>query len=156
YGPLFAVPGRGSGELSRLMPVSDTSFVLGTTPTIGDVLFDADTGKVATGWPAARAGDAVTAAPSRDGTIVAVGSKVRPIQRWDTETGTLGKPFEASLGFHRLAFTPDGSELTGLGALGRIRVWDAQTGRVVRDVDHDYAGTLDDLVALGDNLAAIA
>ena len=155
FSPPFTIPGRGFSQIIRLVPVPKSRFVIGQTTGLGDVLFDANTGKPADGWPTARAGDAVVAAPNRDGSLIAMGSTVRPIQIWEVETATLRRPFEASLGFHRLAFTPDGQNVIGLGQYGRIRIWDRVTGKVIRDVDHDNQGMLNELVPLGDDLVAV-
>ena len=127
FGPPFAIPARGMPQVTRLVAVPKSRFVIGTTTSVGDVLFDTTTAKVAEGWPAAQLADAVVAAPSRDGEKIAVGAANRPIRLWDAETATLGQPFEASSGFNRVAFNSDGTELIGLGTWGRIRVWDVET-----------------------------
>ena len=155
-GPPFIVPGGMDPQVSRIVPVPKTRFIIGGTNTVGDILLDTMTRKVADGWPAARGGDAVVAAASHDGKVVAFGALNRAVQLWDTATATTRRPFEASTGFHRLAFTPDDTQLIGLGRYGRIRVWEVETGKVLNDVAHTDPGPLDDLVPLGDDLVAIS
>jgi WD40 repeat protein len=155
FGPPFVVPGGSGSLVNRIVPVPRTKFVIATTDTTGDYLFDITTRKVADGWPAARSGDGVVAGASHDGKFVAVGSLVRPVQLFDTTTGTLRRPLEASAGFVRLAFTPDDSQLIGIGQWGRIRLWDVTTGKVVKDIAHTDPGPLRELVPLDDDLVAI-
>jgi WD40 repeat protein len=160
-GPPFVVPGAANigplaGYIHRVVPVPVRPWVIGSTGTVGDALFDPKTGKVVDGWPAARTGDNVAAAPSPDGKSIAIGSAVGPVRLWDCDTAATGPPFAASTGFQRLAFTPDGKQLVGLGMWGRVRVWDADTRKLVREVDHDQQGLFADLVALGNDLVALS
>jgi len=155
FGPPFEIPGDRSSNLYRLTRVPNTGFVIGTSETFGDILFDTKTAKLAEGWPRARPGDAVVAGASHDGGYVAFGTSNRAVQLWDTTTGTSRRPFEASSGFRRLAFTPDDQQLIGLGLWGRIRIWEVATGKVVRDVDQDWQGSLMEIVPLGSGLAAV-
>ncbi|MBO0697517.1 MAG: WD40 repeat domain-containing protein, partial [Zavarzinella sp.] len=159
-GPPFAVPGAANvgpkaGYIHRIVPVPNRPWVIGFTMTVGDVLFDPKTGKVVEGWPAARTGDNVVAAPSPDGKSIAVGSAVNPVRLWDCETATAGPPLAASTGFQRLGFTPDGKQLVGLGVWGRLRVWDVDTGTLVREVVHDQPGPFGDLVPIGNDLVGL-
>jgi len=155
FGQLFSVPGGSESMVTQIVPVAPTKFFIGMVDTIGDVLFDTTTRKVADGWPTARRGDGVVAGASHDGKFVAVGAQTRPVQLFDTTTGTLRRPFDASIGFVRLAFTPDDTQLIGLGQRGRIRLWDVTTGKVVKDIAHTDPGPLRELVPLDDDLVAI-
>jgi WD40 repeat protein len=148
-GPAFAVPTPGgiAGQAYRIVPVPNRPWVLASTNTVGDVLFDPKTGKVVPGWPAAKVGDAVTAAADPDGKAIAVGSATDPVRLWDCDTATLGRPFEASAGFYRLAFAPGGL-LLGVGQWGRIRVWDVGDRKVRYEVDHDQSGVFTNVAAL--------
>jgi WD40 repeat protein len=158
-GPAFAItspPGSSmAGFAHRIVPVPDRPWVIARTIEHGDTLFDPKTGKVVAGWPAARPADEVAAAPSPDGKVIAVGSAVRPIQLWDCDTATVGPVFAASVGFANLAFAPDGKQLIGSGGWGRIRIWDVETGEVVREVDHEQTGSIASVTPLGNNLAAV-
>lgn len=156
FAPPVNAAGPEGGRVSRVVPVPDRKFVIATTAVVGDVLYDTRTGRPATGWPAAKRDDQVVATSRPDGNVIAFGSNTRPVQLWDCDTTTFRRPFEASLGFRRLMFTPDGNKLIGLGAHSRIRVWDAETGKVIKDVDHSDPGPLDDLATIGNDLVALS
>lgn len=157
-GPVFELPGPGDtnpGRVSRVVPVPGRPWVIGTTATAGDVLFDPDTGKVAPGWPDPRPGDPAVAAPSPDGKLIAFGTGFEPVRFWNADSHKLDRPLAASIGVARLAFTPDGARLIGLWPLGRIRVWDVVGGKFLREVEHDYPGPFNDLAVLSDRLVVL-
>jgi WD40 repeat protein len=158
-GPVFVLPAPKetpfAGLATRITPVPERPWVLATTPTSGDVLFDPKTGKRVEGWPAGQPSSQLVAAPSPDGKVIAFGSADQTVQLWDSDKATPGLKFEASTGFAGLAFSPDGRQLVGFGRWGRIRVWDATTGKIVREVDHDHPGPISNVVPLGGDLAAV-
>ena len=74
----------------------------------------------------------VRAAFSRDGALVAAGSRLGPVRLWNTATGEL----VAELAGHEgrsadVAFSRDGATLVTGGDDGTVRLWDVATGKSV-------------------------
>ncbi|HKB03038.1 MAG TPA: PQQ-binding-like beta-propeller repeat protein [Gemmataceae bacterium] len=153
--PAFELP-PGSFKVLAIRPVPGRAWALVTTSSAGDSLFEIETGKLVEDWPAVRTGDRIVAAPSPDGGRIAFGTSSRPVQFWRANAATFDPSCEGSVGVEALAFTPDGRQLVGLWPFGRIRIWDADTGKLVREVDHPLSGRFSGLAALGDDLIAVA
>ncbi|HEX3148554.1 MAG TPA: hypothetical protein VHR66_10750 [Gemmataceae bacterium] len=157
-GPVFVVPGVSgmeSARISKIVAVPEQSWVLATTETAGDVLFDPMTGKAVSGWPSGRPKDLTVAAPNPDGTLIAVSAHSQPVKLWNTETGKSDRPLEASVGVIALCFTPDGKQVVGLWPQGRIRVWDPRVGKLIQEVDHDQAGPFTEIAAVSPSVVAL-
>ena len=155
-GPPFTLPKDEPGRISRITPVRDHPWVIATTEFAGDVLFDPATGLVVEGWPAPDANKPLVASPSPDGRFIAIGSSKEPVQLWSCDTSSISHACEASSGIACLEFAPDGKQLVGLWPRGRLRTWVPDTGKLIREVDHDYRGPFaimsavtNDVVVLG-------
>jgi WD40 repeat protein/serine/threonine protein kinase len=71
---------------------------------------------------------------SRDGRLLASGSRKGWVKIWDARTGAMLHHLPAQNGFVRgLAFSPDGRFVATGGEDDRVNLWDVGTGRLLRD-----------------------
>ena len=71
---------------------------------------------------------------SRDGLLLATGSRDGKMKIWDTSTGRELVSFEGHLSLNALAFCPDGRRLAAGGRDGTLNVWNAATGQEILSV----------------------
>jgi WD40 repeat protein len=154
-GPLFKLAKGELGEVTRIVPVKDRPWVLVTTKATGDILFDPATGVVVEGWPSLKKDERRIATPSPDGRFIAIGSARDVVQLWSCDTTSFVRPCEGSTGVVALAYTPDGRKLVGLWHHGRVRMWTPETGKFIREVDHDYFGSYGDLSLITNDIAVL-
>jgi len=131
------------------------NWVLVTTESAGDVLFDINTAVPVPGWPESAIDDPRSAIASLDGQRLALVSKKEPIRIWESENTRIARSCVASEGVRSLAFLPDPTLLVGIWPEGRIRVWDVSTGKIIRDVDHEYPGPFSEIAAITNNIVLI-
>ncbi len=64
--------------------------------------------------------------------LLATGSEVETPSLWDSSTGQWLRTFTGPEGgFFRVAYSPDGTRLAGVGRANQIRVWDINSGETV-------------------------
>lgn len=129
--PEVHAPGGGAGMLAlspdpdgtRLAGVNDEGFVTvwKVNPLRVEVEFDAEGSCVA--W-------------SPDGSSLAVGTRGGEVHLWDTRTWRRRRTIEGGGGMIRhIAFSPRDSILATLSINGKVRVWSAGTGVLLREFE---------------------
>ncbi len=156
-GPAFTMDEKALETVVRIAPVPfpTQTWVLVTTETAGDVLFDVMEAKPVVGWPSSALGDPRTAMASRDGQRIALVSKREPIRIWESQELRIVRSCESSEGVRSIAFLPDPTLIVGIWAEGRIRIWDVSTGKIVKDVDHEYPGPFAEIAAVTNNIVLV-
>jgi RNA polymerase sigma factor (sigma-70 family) len=108
-------------------------------------LWDLTTGKALLSDKTQHGTSVMSAAISPDGRTLATGGQDGVIQRWDVVSGKhLDTLYMGEPGFvNSIRYAPDGKSLLAcseyskpyVGFVGRIRVWDASDGKILRDIE---------------------
>lgn len=143
--------------LTNVRPVphdSKTNFVLVHSTKRGHLLYDTQTMLPVPKWPDSQ-GHIKGAVAAPDGLFIAYAHAQAPIKFWSVDNQDTRRTMEASEGALAFAFLPDGKKLVGLWPLGRLSVWDCETGKLDAEVPHDWPGPFTGLQVVGPNLVQL-
>ncbi len=96
-------------------------------------------GTIASGATAGGRDLVVALAYSRDGKILATGSRAGVVKLWDAVTllGARADLAKREGGVDVILFSPDGKTLVGANAAGQVTLWDVETGQIRASFTHD-------------------
>src|SRR5262249_20051173 len=136
-----------AGDVTSAAFARDGAHVLTGSADATLKLWDIATTRLVRTFTGHKAGG-VAVALSPDGTRALSGSKDKTIRLWEVASGRLIRTIYAHLdargsgdGVGAAAFSPDGKRLlSGSGGEGAAKLWDAETGRLVRMFPHGKGG----------------